>query len=194
MNIVFAVVLGISMSLAAQNQNCGFKNDCNCSKASLVESYNTADYIVTGTVVAIDTLSLQSVCTKTSIDTLKSDTAAYTKCAIEVLLNAKIIRAIVIVNTDIKNGFRGDTVFVCSPMKLSNCGYTNFKVGNRYIVFGSINQSADIYFLWSAPYDNRPEEFFHLEAKYKIWTNKCKRTMPFDQLELNRLLKLKNKL
>jgi hypothetical protein len=115
----------------------------------------------------------------------------YVRCAQKVL-SKRIIVTEINVSKVLKGDITKDIITISTPLENRNCGNLGFIKGSEFLIYSTINEFADIYFVFSAPLEDLPVEFFKLKPGFKYWTNKCKRTKLFSQIEYKALEKLTN--
>lgn len=177
----------MSVNTLAQNEYCDFKEECVCDSIRDVSySVQHSDVIIHAMVIKIDTVSIEQTITHESILQIKNDTLSKSDCAKKVLENKKVIKVKVRVLAIFKGKIKAKEIFIQTPLGQKSCEYSNFKLNQEFIIYGTQNETADIYFLWTFDLD-----YFKLKPKYSIWTNKCKRTMLVQESEINKLRELK---
>lgn len=179
-----------SLSLEAQDSYCGYKDACNCAKqnARVSYSFEYSDFIISGTVLVIDTLSLSEIVQKKSIDTLELGLMEYSECAKKAFKTGRVIRTKIALSESFKGEIKEKEIYVLTPVNADHCAYLDFEEGKHYTIFGTINETADIYYTWSLA-----DDFYILKADYIYWTNKCKRTQQTSKKEIKKLKRLRKK-
>lgn len=185
------IFLLISFTTISQNKDCGYKNECICDTTdeSLLNSYNISAIVINCEVIKIDTISIKEIITPTSVLKIKNDTLSKSECAKHVLPKEKVIRIKVKVLEIFKGEIIANEVYILTPFSEKYCGYNNFVKNEEFIIFGTLNETADFYFLWTFDSD-----YFYLKTEYSIWTNKCKRTALTKKSEILELRRIKRNL
>lgn len=189
--IITLAILITSIPLFGQDENCGFKTECSCdtTKKSLLESFENSYLVVHATVIKIDTLQISEIITPESVLAITQDTLNRSECAKEVLKTKKVLRTKISVTKSYKGADNQQEIYIITPLQELNCGFNEFILGESYVIFGTQNITADIYFLW--PFDM---DFFELREEYSFWTNRCKKTRLANEVELMQLEDLKKSL
>lgn len=189
--IITLAILIISIPVFGQNENCGFKTECSCDTTnnSLLNSFENSSVVVHGTVIKIDTLQISEIITPESVLAINKDSLSRSVCAKEVLKTKKVLRTKISVAKSYKGLTNHQEIYIVTPLQELNCGFTEFNLGESYVIYITQNITADIYFLWTFDMD-----FFELREEYSFWTNRCKRTKLADEVELKQLNELKKSL
>lgn len=182
--IVFIGILISATQAFAQNKECGYKEECLCdtTNTTVLQSYKNSGFIIHASVIKIDTLSIKEIITEESISQINNDTLSRSECAKKVLFHEKVIRVKVRIKETFKGKPAAKEIFIITPYTKESCSYRDFNINKNLIIYGTQNENADIYFLWTFDRD-----YFKLKPEYTIWTNKCKRTMPAQGKELREL-------
>ncbi len=181
----------IVISGFAQNKECGLKKECLCDLTNepVAHSFDLSDIIIQGKIIDLDTVQISEIITKESILKIEQDSLNRAECAKNVMRNTKVVRA----KIGIKEIFKGQSelneIYIITPLKEQFCSYSGFNIGENYIIYGTKNETADLYFLWTIDLD-----YFQLKPNYSIWTNKCKRTKLTEESELKELRETKKRL
>ena len=149
-------------------------------------SFENSDVVVQGTVSKIDTLDISEILTAESIIDINKDSLNRSECAKKVLKSKKVLRTKISVDKNFKGLSPHQEIYIITPLQDISCGYREFNLGESYIIYGTKNITADIYFLWTFDKD-----FFKLKQEYSIWTNACKRTKLADEGEIQQLNEIK---
>lgn len=189
--ILILTLLITTISVFAQNNDCGYKTECICdtTNESVLYSMDNSDVVVHGKVVKIDTLEISEIITAESILSINQDSLKQSECAKKVLNTKKVIRTKITVDKSYKGLSQQQEIYIVTPLQENSCGYSEFRLGASYIIYGIKNRTADVYFLWTFDKD-----FFKLKQEYSIWTNTCKRTKLADKNEIMELNKIKQSL
>ena len=178
--LIFTLIMTTTL-VFAQNDDCGFKTECICdtTNESILYSFENSDVVVQGTVSKIDTLDISEILTAESIIDINKDSLNRSECAKKVLKSKKVLRTKISVDKNFKGLSPHQEIYIITPLQDISCGYREFNLGESYIIYGTKNITADIYFLWTFDKD-----FFKLKQEYSIWTNACKRTKLADEGEI----------
>ena len=189
--IIILTFLIITIPVFAQNNDCGFKTECICdtNNESVLHSFENSDVVIKGTVIKIDTLEVSEIIKTESAHSINQDSLKLSECAKQVLSNKKVLRTKISVENNIKGLSQEQEVYITTPLQANLCAYSEFILNQSYIIYGTINKTADIYFLWTFDKD-----FFELKSEYSIWTNTCKRTKLADEDEIKQLNEIKQSL
>ena len=184
--LVLLIAFLFPNNFLAQSANCGFKTECDCDTTikSIKHSWQISHAIFEGTIIEMDTVSVETIMLSPAIDEIVNDTLENSICAKKVLQSEKVVRLKVEVHEKFKGNFNG--IYLITPLKETNCAYSGFMLDKKYLFYATINSTADIYFLWTFDKD-----YFYLQPKYAYWTNKCKRTRLSNGTELKALRSLK---
>lgn len=186
--IITITVLIISIPVFAQNNDCGYKTECNCdtTSESILNSFENSDVVVHGTLIKIDTIEISEIITTESIQTINQDSLERSECAKKVLKTTEVLRSKISIVKSFKGLTNQQEIYIITPLQEYSCSYSEFNLGESYIIYGTQNRTADIYFLWTFDID-----FFELKHDYSIWTNHCKRTKLANIVELKQLNEIK---
>ncbi len=98
------------------------------------------------------------------------------------------MKNILAVTLEIKENYKGQIsskkVNICTPFSGELCGFMKFKTGETFLIYGTIVDFADIYFIYGI------NDYLKVKSKYKFWTNYCQGTNITNWEEKDRLLKL----
>jgi hypothetical protein len=172
-NLTIIILVFFANQGFSQNEDCGFKGSCNCQEAntSIEYAFEFSNYIIEARVIEIDTIPITETIESASIQKIQQDATKDFQCAKEVLNAEKVVRVKVSIEAVFKGEIVNKTVYILTPFKKDFCGYSDFRINQKYIIYGTINTTADIYFLWTLQ-----EDCLNLKDEYTLWTNKCKRT------------------
>ncbi len=183
--ISFAL-LGIAISFfsTGQESKCGFKTSCDCDESNqgLKESFEHSHHVFEGTVLEIDTLAISEIVTKEALNSLQNDHSKISACAHNSVRSSKVLRVKFHVNQSFKKQIQSEEIYVLTPIDAQSCAYHGFETDGRYILYTTLDQTADDYFFWS--FD---KEYLELKPAYTVWTNHCKRTALSKKSELQKL-------
>jgi len=165
----------ISFVVYGQTELCGFKTSCECADSISNELIDNSDLIFEGIVIAIDTLPLSNIVTKQALKKLRADTQDFSNCAKNIIDRANVLVVTVKADKFHKGEKRNKIIKICTPIEQKLCGYQYFKIGEPYIIYNTIDTTADIYYTYCL-YD-----YFILKSDYQYWTNYCMQTkkLPF---------------
>lgn len=172
--------------LQGQDFICGFKEECKCARTGVEASFKTGDIVFEGKVLFIDTVLISEVITVDATWGIEQNRDTFSSCAKTVLQKEKVVVIEIQVNEMFKGVFQNRIINICTPLESKFCGYVDFEKGERFIVYGSKDETADIFFTY-----NLDSDFFILKNEYKYWTNFCRRTAKTDDAELKILRRLK---
>lgn len=189
--IITITVVIISIPVFAQNNDCDYKTECNCdtTNESILNSFENSDIVVHGTVIKIDTTEISEIITPESVFTINQDSLERSECAKKVLKTKKVLQTKISIVKSFKGLTNQQEIYIITPLQEYYCSYSEFNLGESYIIYGTQNRTADIYFLWTFDID-----FFELKREYSIWTNHCKRTKLANKVELKQLNEIKQSL
>lgn len=167
--IVALIIIGVKSSLA-----------CSCEEPSLVkESFEYADLVVYGTVLNRSYITFRETMESNKGDSLNNVLTNHDN----ELLNSDLILKI---EFEIKKMYKGkvtsDTITIYTGRSSASCGYSWFKEGEDYIIYGSAESYC--YKLFT---DGENE---NLEKRGTFWTNHCSRTTEYNEQEAKELDKL----
>ena len=169
---LFNCIQGVS-----QGKLCGFKNNCECDENKTLEnSFSSSNFIIVGEVLDINNLSLYSILTPASIKQINSNNEMEDSCAKESLNKDSVQVVLLRLVSSYKGSFENENIGIVTPVLKSQCGYKEFKKGVNYLISGTVNTTADIYFTWSLK-----EDAMELKPNYQYWTNTCKHTLPLNK-------------
>lgn len=170
--IIGILIIGLNYSLA-----------CSCEEPGTVkESYDYADIVVYGKVVSRSYISFRETMESEKGDSLNNLLADH----YNELLNSEMILKIEFkIEKNYKGSITSDTVTIYTGRSSASCGYSWFKEGEEYIIYGSAESYC--YGLFT-PSDNE-----NLEKKGAFWTNHCSRTTEFNEYEAKELDKITTK-
>lgn len=156
---------------------------CSCYETSPVkEAYSGAALVVVGKVVRLSYVGLAETMRETKRAQLEKKVSSEKRLF---LTEAWITK----VEIEIEQSFKGSPatgkVVVYTGRRGASCGYTQFKVGEKFVVYGL--EKSDFYRLVT------PEGAFRegLEKPGTYWTNHCLRTAPFSFNEVAALKEIK---
>lgn len=185
-NIFLFLFLSIPFLLEAQEFVCGFKEECRCTKTSIESSFETGNIIFEGKVLFIDTVSIGAIITAEAKLNIEQYTDTIASCAKRVLEKEKIVIAVLEINEMIKGDYQNRTINICTPLSNKSCGYVDFQKGEHFLVYGTIDEIADVFFTYTLD-----DDFFILKKEFRHFTNFCQRTAKTNKPELIILRKLK---
>ena len=156
---------------------------CSCyEKSPVKEAHAEADLVVVGRVVRLSYVGLA----ETMRETKRAQVASKVAPEKGHLLTGTWIAK---VEMEIEQSFKGSPatgrVVVYTGRMSASCGYTQFKVGKKFVVYG--RQRSDFYRLVTS--DGALRE--GLEKPGTYWTNHCLRTTPFSAGEVAALKEIK---
>ena len=182
--ISLVIILLFNTALFSQGQDCGYKTECVCDtlNASVADAYGISDFVIAGSVHKIDTISIAEIIHSDSAQQIQQDSLPDSACAKSVLAEQMVLAVEIEVEEAFKGGLEGNSLYVVTPLKESSCHFSGFTVGQHFIVYGTDNTTADIYFTWTLDRD-----FFYLKPAFRSWTNQCKRTGVANAAEMDEL-------
>lgn len=154
---------------------------CKCYESGTVkESVEKSDVVVHGKVVSRSYVTYRETIELGQGDSLN----AILQGTINELFNSKAILKIVL---EVKNTYKGlistDTITIYTPRSSSACGFTGFREGEEYIIYGGNSGNYDLFF---------SEETTKISTKPgTYWTNQCTRTTEYNEQEARELELLK---
>ena len=156
---------------------------CSCEEPGTVkESFDYSDIVVYGTVVSRSYITFRETMESEKGDSLNNLLTDHDN----ELLNSEMILKI---EFEISKVYKGqttsDTIIIYTGRSLASCGYSWFKEGEDYIIYGS--DESYCYGLFTN------DENANLEKSGTFWTNHCSRTTEYNEQEANELDKLKMK-
>jgi hypothetical protein len=140
---------------------------CSCNGNLLlnVDSKFTYDVVFTGTVIAIDSVDLV---TTFKVNDNYQDIMEEIKGVDSSLLHL-LVRRVKIAKSLLHQGnLNADTITVFTPVKGASCGYTEFRIGEDYIIDGFPENMILKAF-------NIGRKYSH-EIKNTVWTHRCTKT------------------
>lgn len=153
---------------------------CSCGEeGSIEESFAEADIVIHGTVVQQSSTTIKETLNPNLGDSLEELISIRDKD----LLNSELVSKIQVqVNKIYKGKVMSDTVIIYTARQSSACGYTQFKIGEEYIIYGD----KESYFSSIMLYEKIDDS----EKNGTFWTNQCTRTTRYNELEANQLDRL----
>lgn len=150
---------------------------CSCGEeGSVEESFAGADIVIHGTAVQRSYTTIKETLNPNLGDSLEELVSIRDKD----LLNSELATKIQVQVNKIYNGkVISDTVKVYTARQSSAFGYTQFKIGEEYIIYGD----KESYFSSMMLY----EKIADSEKNGTFWTNQCTRTTSYNELEANQL-------
>lgn len=142
---------------------------CSCSDiGSTISEYNSSDLVVFGEVLSISLITpLQTIdTTKLGSEVLKDRNGTN----VSTFINHPMILAVKLkVLKSYKGAVRNQIITIFTPKSGASCGYTGFKKGESYLVFGATSS-----FILSSftNYDT----FKRIDLSNCYWTSNCNRT------------------
>jgi hypothetical protein len=157
---------------------------CRCDEQPTVEdSYRFHHLIVYGRVIEKTFISISETIDKDSLAIIRESIGLNLDRGYPGLLEAKMITKIrLLVLKSYKNLWKTDTITILTPISGASCGYTRFKEGQEYIVYGYLDNQMDWLFR------NDVRGLGTIENTY--WTNHCTRTTEYIQSEIIALDKI----
>jgi hypothetical protein len=154
---------------------------CKCYETGTVkESFETSELVVYGKVIRRSYVSFKETMKAEKGDSLNTHLEGDKNN----LLNSE---AILKIEFEIKNIYKGqiisDTITIYTGRNSSSCGFTDFKEGGEYIIYGSSMSYLYGYFT------NAANE--KLEKSGTFWTSQCTRTTEYNEPEAKELEMLK---
>lgn len=153
---------------------------CVCSdNPTIKKSYDASDLVIIGSVVEIEHKAFSKLIPDS---TIRIDNFKYYSDSI--MFNQPHLT---VVTFKVQQIYKTDTTIkvmeIVTPRSHAACGYTNFKIGEKYIVFGF---SSNTIFPFN---DETLQNYVDDEI---IWTSQCIATGKYNKEEHNELIKLDN--
>ena len=165
--IIGILMIGLNYSLA-----------CSCEEpGSVKESFESSDLVVYGTVVNRRYITFRATMESNKGDSLNNVLTNHDN----ELLNSELILKI---EFEVKKMYKGqlksDTITIYTGRSSASCGFSWFKEGEDYIIYGSAESYCYGLFI----------DGENLEKHGTFWTNHCSRTTEYNEQEAKELDKL----
>lgn len=176
-HILLICFCAITVVVYGQNPPCGYKTTCECDN-TISDFIDNSDLIFEGIVTAVDTIPLHNLITKKAFKNIQTDTQIYADCAKDIISRTDVLVVTIQPNKYHKGKKNNKKIQICTPIEPKLCGYQYFIVGEPYVVYSTIDTTADIYYTYTLDY-----EYFILKPDYRYWTNHCMQTKKIKSVE-----------
>ena len=155
---------------------------CKCQGSeSVKEEYQQTSVIVSGKVLSKSYVSYESTLTTEQLELIREE---YDSNGINKLKLESVIKIELEINYIYKGTGIEDKITIYTSKLGASCGYLGFKIGQDFITYLAPNSYLD-------PIYRIPSKTnIGTQSRNVFWTNHCRRTMDFDEMEDKQLREL----